>query len=243
MLSMQQVCKQHHQQWILQNVSLCINAGEVVGLVGHSGSGKSTLLKCLQGLEPICSGSIQRQGNVGIIFQQYYLFPHLTVLENITYAPIKVLKQTKEMAQKTAQQLLTRFNLESKKHTYPDTLSGGEKQRVAIARALALQPQILLLDEPTSALDLSLIKEVISLIKDLQAQGLTLIIASHDLSFLKQVAQRILYLEKGQILSDELTENFFSEQNSQKHAILSSFHQLTTSISNVNTSIWEQEQI
>lgn len=211
MISAQNLCKQYGETPVLNNISLEIAHNEVVGLVGLSGSGKSTLLKCLHGLEAINEGQLNRQGNTGVIFQQFHLFPHMNVLENITYAPLKALKKMNEEVNAKANNLLARMGLSDKHNAYPHQLSGGQKQRVAIVRALMMEPQILLLDEPTSALDPLLVQEVVTVVQELKNQGLTLVIASHELAFLKQVADRILFMEKGNLLHDKIAAQFFQE--------------------------------
>lgn len=215
MITAHGVNKKYGKHPILQNIAFTINKAEVVGLIGQSGCGKSTLLKCLHSLEKIDEGTISLSAKTGLIFQQFHLFPHMTVLENIIYAPIKVGNQCKIEATLKAKKMLERFDLWDKHLSYPHQLSGGQKQRVAILRALAMEPEILLLDEPTSALDPSLVQEVIDLILELNAQGLTLVIASHEMSFLKQVATRFLFLDKGNLIPDseqnEFKNNFFFE--------------------------------
>ncbi len=198
---------------VLKDIQLEIVKGEVVGLVGHSGSGKSTLLKCLQGLETIDSGSIEFEASKGFIFQHLHLFPHMSVLNNVIYAPIKILKLTNKLATEKAQSLLKRFSLWDKRNNFPSQLSGGEKQRVAIIRALMMEPQILLLDEPTSALDPNLVQEVVLIVQELKMQGLTMLIASHELAFLKQVATRMLYLEEGVLFNDKNIDSFFKQRS------------------------------
>ncbi len=200
MITIENLCKKFDNQIILHNIHLEIKQSEVVGLIGSSGSGKTTLLRCIHGLETN-EGLIQRRGRTGFIFQQFHLFPHMNVLDNIIYAPIKTLKQSKAKAIATAQALLVRMGLWEKHLCTPQQLSGGQKQRVAIIRALAMDPSILLLDEPTSALDPMLVQEVITLVHELKNEGLTIIIASHDHVFLKQVATRIIFLENGKLLS------------------------------------------
>jgi len=227
MIKVNQVHKNYQMQSVLNNIDLDLSAGEVVGLVGPSGSGKSTLLRCLHGLEKIDSGTISMQGKTGLIFQQFHLFPHMTVLENITYAPIHVLKHPKAQAIEQAMMWLSKLNLRDKADAYPHSLSGGQKQRVAIVRALAMNPEILLLDEPTSALDPTLVQEMILVIHALKKAGLTLLISSHELSFLKQVTNRMLFLKEGALMNDQDTLTFFNEPgDSPKHQFLSAFHQL-----------------
>jgi polar amino acid transport system ATP-binding protein len=215
---------------VLADVSLDLDTHEVMAVVGPSGSGKSTLLRCINLLEPIDDGEILLDGidiadpeydadsarrRIGIVFQSFNLFPHLTVLDNITLAPTKVLKMSKEEAQVTAQKLLTRFDLADKRDEYPDRLSGGQQQRAAIIRALAMNPALILLDEPTSALDPELVGEVLDVIRALAEEGMTMIVVSHELGFARDVASRVLFMDEGrvveqgpphQVLSDPTTE-------------------------------------
>lgn len=185
---------------VLKDVSLTIQKGEIVGLAGPSGSGKSTLLRCFEGLETVDSGTIQRHGESGFMFQDFQLFPHLTVLENLTYAPRYVLKEPN--AHEKALALLTQLGVSHKARQYPGALSGGQKQRVALARSLMMTPQILLCDEPTSGLDVATIEDVVDLLQDVHTRGITLVIASHDLDFLTHLATRIVVLAHGQIVAD-----------------------------------------
>jgi polar amino acid transport system ATP-binding protein len=215
---------------VLADVSLDLDTHEVLAIIGPSGSGKSTLLRCINLLEPIDDGEILLDGidiadpefdadtarrRIGIVFQSFNLFPHLTVLDNITLAPTKVLKMSKEEAQVTAQKLLTRFDLADKRDEYPDRLSGGQQQRAAIIRALAMNPALILLDEPTSALDPELVGEVLDVIRALAEEGMTMIVVSHELGFARDVASRVLFMDEGrvveqgppdQVLTDPTTE-------------------------------------
>lgn len=200
---------------VLTDLSLDIEEHEVVCLIGPSGCGKSTLLRCLNALEPIDSGRILVEGQdiwagdgdtdqlrmrVGIVFQQYNLFPHMTVLDNITLAPRRVLGMRRREAESVARELLARVRLEDKATEHPDRLSGGQQQRIAIARALAMQPRVLLLDEVTSALDPEIVGEVLELIGELAADGMTLALATHEMSFARDVADRIVFLSQGNIV-------------------------------------------
>lgn len=200
---------------VLTDLSLDIEEHEVVCLIGPSGCGKSTLLRCLNALEPIDSGRILVEGQdiwagdgdtdqlrmrVGIVFQQYNLFPHMTVLDNITLAPRRVLGMRRREAEAVARELLARVRLEDKATEHPDRLSGGQQQRIAIARALAMQPRVLLLDEVTSALDPEIVGEVLELIGELAADGMTLALATHEMSFARDVADRIVFLSQGNIV-------------------------------------------
>jgi len=202
---------------VLADVSLALSTHEVLAVVGPSGSGKSTLLRCINLLEPVDDGEILLDGvdiadpefdaddarrRIGIVFQSFNLFPHLSVLDNITLAPNKVLKISKEEAQITAQHLLTRFDLADKRDEYPDRLSGGQQQRVAIIRALAMSPSLMLFDEPTSALDPELVGEVLDAIRTLAAEGMTMIVVSHELAFARDVANRVLFMDEGRVVEE-----------------------------------------
>jgi polar amino acid transport system ATP-binding protein len=202
---------------VLSDVSLALSTHEVLAVVGPSGSGKSTLLRCINLLEPIDDGEILLNGvdiadpefdsdsvrrQIGIVFQSFNLFPHLSVLDNITLAPSKVLKMPVEEAQITAQKLLTRFDLADKRDEYPDRLSGGQQQRVAIIRALAMSPALILFDEPTSALDPELVGEVLDVIKTLAGEGMTMIVVSHELGFARDVAHHVLFMDEGRVVEE-----------------------------------------
>ena len=209
---------------VLRGVDLTMANHEIVCVIGASGSGKSTLLRCVNLLEPIDSGRIVVRGTeitgpgvdvdrirrrIGIVFQAFNLFPHMTVLENITLAPRRVLGQTPEVANVQAAELLRRFGLAEKRDEYPDRLSGGQQQRVAIVRALAVQPDLLLLDEVTSALDPELVAEVLQVVRELAAQGMTMLIATHEMGFARDIAHRILFLDEGRILEEGPPEEIF----------------------------------
>jgi len=210
---------------VLKDVSTTINKGEKVVIIGPSGSGKSTLLRCMNLLEVPDNGSIVFEGQnvtdkkcdinkvrqkMGMVFQHFNLFPHLTVMENITLAPIKLNLQSKKEAEETAIKLLERIGLADKKDEYPNKLSGGQKQRIAIVRSLAMKPDIMLFDEPTSALDPEMIGEVLSLMKDLAEEGMTMVVVTHEMSFAKSVANRILFMDEGKILEESNPTDFFS---------------------------------
>jgi len=210
---------------VLNSVSLDVEQHQIICLIGSSGCGKSTLLRCINGLEPISGGEIRLQGqrvsgpgvdlnalrrNVGIVFQSYNLFPHMTVLQNIMLAPLKVLGIARREAQDRAFQLLARIGLEAKAGEYPDRLSGGQQQRVAIARALAMDPQALLLDEITSALDPELVAEVLNIVRDLRAEGITIILATHEMGFAREAADKIVFLYQGQVHEQGTPEEIFT---------------------------------
>ncbi len=211
---------------VLKGIDLVVAEHEVVCLIGASGSGKSTLLRCVNLLEPIDAGRVVVEGEeitargvkldlirrrIGIVFQAYNLFPHMSVIDNVTLAPRKVLKHSREEARAEALSLLKRFGLEEKAEQYPDRLSGGQQQRVAIVRALAMQPDLLLLDEITSALDPELVAEVLDVIRELAVAGMTMIIATHEMGFAGDIADRVCFLEQGEILEDGPPSQLFGD--------------------------------
>ncbi len=219
MLEVNNITVKFKDNIILENVSLTINSGEVVSIIGPSGSGKSTLIRSMNHLVVPVSGSISFEGeektekninkmreHIGMVFQQFELFPHLTVLENMTLAPVLLKKMTKEEAKTKALELLERVNLLDKKDAYPLSLSGGQKQRIAIVRSLILNPEIMLFDEPTSALDPEMVKEVLDVIKELALSGMTICIVTHELGFAKEVSSRVLFVDQKQILADGTPE-------------------------------------
>ena len=224
-LEMRDVQKNFGTARVLNSVSLDVEQHQIICLIGSSGCGKSTLLRCINGLEPISGGEIRLQGqrvsgpgvdlnalrrDVGIVFQSYNLFPHMTVLQNIMLAPLKVLGLARGEAQDRAFQLLARIGLEAKAGEYPDRLSGGQQQRVAIARALAMDPQALLLDEITSALDPELVAEVLNIVRDLRAEGITIILATHEMGFAREAADKIVFLHQGQVHEQGTPEEIFT---------------------------------
>jgi polar amino acid transport system ATP-binding protein len=228
---LQEVWKSFDANEVLRGVSLAVAAHEVICLIGASGSGKSTLLRCINLLEPIDSGRIALLGQdvtvagidqnrvrrqVGIVFQSYNLFPHMTVLRNVTLAPVKALRMPKAEAEQAARDLLARFGLADKVTEYPDRLSGGQQQRVAIVRALAMQPQVMLLDEVTSALDPELVAEVLDVIRDLAAGGMTMLIATHEMGFARDIASRVCFLEEGRIIEEAPPEQLFTEPKDER---------------------------
>lgn len=185
---------------VLHDISLDVEEGEVVAIIGPSGSGKSTLLRCCTGLEQMDSGNIHYEGHFGLVFQNFNLFPHYSVLKNIMDAPVCVQKRNKKEVEKEARQLLVKMGLEDKADNYPCQLSGGQQQRVAIARALALKPSILFFDEPTSALDPELTGEILKVIRELAQENMTMVIVTHEMSFARDVADRVIFMDGGYIV-------------------------------------------
>lgn len=185
---------------VLHDISLGVEEGEVVAIIGPSGSGKSTLLRCCTGLEQADSGTIHYEGSYGLVFQNFNLFPHYSVLKNIMDAPVSVQKQSKKEAEKEARRLLEKMDLGDKADVYPCQLSGGQQQRVAIARALALKPSILFFDEPTSALDPELTGEILKVIRELAEEKMTMVIVTHEMSFARDVADRVIFMDGGYII-------------------------------------------
>ncbi len=222
--------KSYGKLQVLKDISAEINEGEVICIIGPSGSGKSTFLRCLNKLEEIQAGSINVLGeelvnnknidklreNIGMVFQHFNLFPHLTVLQNMTLAPLELKKMSKEEAEKRAIELLDKVGLKDKKDVYPDTLSGGQKQRVAIARALEMNPKIMLFDEPTSALDPEMVGEVLKVMKELAKEGMTMIIVTHEMGFARDVADRVIFMDKGYILEEGTPEEIFNSPKSDR---------------------------
>ncbi len=201
MLKIKQVTKKTARNVLaLNNVSFTVNKQEILGLAGPSGSGKSTLLRCIQGIETITSGVIEKEGSSGFMFQDFQLFPHMTVLQNLTYAP--ALQSPDKNHEVAARALLDRLGIAETASARPSTLSGGQKQRVALARSLMMHPGILLCDEPTSGLDVATITDIIKLLSSVRDLGITMIIASHDLDFLTKIADRIILLRSGSIIAD-----------------------------------------
>ncbi|EEQ14767.1 Glutamine transport ATP-binding protein glnQ [Yersinia frederiksenii ATCC 33641] len=216
---------------MLHDINLNITKGEVVVIIGPSGSGKSTLLRCINKLEVITSGQLIVDGldvndpkvderlirqEAGMVFQQFYLFPHLTALENVAFGPIRVRKASKEAANKLAMELLTKVGLEERAHHYPAELSGGQQQRVAIARALAVKPKLMLFDEPTSALDPELRHEVLGVMKDLAEEGMTMVIVTHEVGFAQKVASRLIFIDKGRVAQDGDPDSLISNPPSER---------------------------
>lgn len=229
------ICKEYNKLEVLKGISLDIKKGEVVAVIGPSGSGKSTMLRCLSRLEAIESGSIEIEGEaiascdsagkthyspekeirrirkkIGMVFQNFNLFPHKTVLENVIEAPVIVNGMKLEEAVKIARELLKKVGLENKSDSYPGQLSGGQKQRVAIARALAMNPDIMLFDEPTSALDPELTGEVLKVMKDLAQEHMTMVVVTHEMGFAREVASRVIFMDEGKIVEEGVPEDIFN---------------------------------
>ena len=201
-LEMKGIVKAYSGFKAVDHVDFSLHKGEIVAIIGPSGSGKSTLLRCINGLNTITSGEIDLEGETGMVFQHFNLFPHMTCLENITYAPIKVKKIPKEQAVARAKELLKMVGLESKADVYPAHISGGQKQRVAIARALAMDPDVMLFDEPTSALDPEITGEVLNVMKQLAEKHTTMIVVTHEMGFAKEVADRVGFMSDGKIVEE-----------------------------------------
>ncbi|MED3079102.1 amino acid ABC transporter ATP-binding protein [Bacillus wiedmannii] len=231
MIKIENLHKSFGKNEVLKGITTTIEKGEVVAIIGPSGSGKSTFLRCMNVLEAPTNGHIwigtaevtnsktnimHVRENVGMVFQHFHLFPHMTVLENITYAPINVKGVTKQEADKKAEKLLEKVGLLDKKDTYPNRLSGGQKQRVAIARALAMEPEVMLFDEPTSALDPEMVKEVLEVMKSLVTTGMTMVIVTHEMGFAKEVADRVLFLDGGKLVEDSAPAEFFVAPKSER---------------------------
>jgi arginine/lysine/histidine transport system ATP-binding protein len=230
-LKLENLSKKFGDHIALDNVSFEVKAGEVVSLIGPSGSGKSTILRAINFLDKIDKGIIlfndielsERNINLyrhklGMVFQHFNLFPHLTVLQNITFAQEKLLKRSKEMAKENAEKLLIQVGLNDKSSQYPSSLSGGQKQRVAIARSLAMNPDILLLDEPTSALDPEMVKDVLDVIQSFVHTGITIIMATHEMNFAKNVADKIIFLNEGKLIEETSPLEFFEKPKSRRAA-------------------------
>ena len=216
---------------VLDDVDLSVRVGEVLVVCGPSGSGKSTLIRCINKLEPIQKGEIVVDGmalsdpitditklraEVGMVFQQFNLYPHMTVLQNITLAPVKVRKQSREEAERIARDLLVKVGITEKAEHYPAQLSGGQQQRVAIARALAMQPKIMLFDEPTSALDPEMINEVLDVMVNLAKEGMTMIVVTHEMGFARKVSHRIIFMDEGRIVEEGDPQAFFANPKEER---------------------------
>lgn len=231
-LSIRGLRKSYGDAEILKGVNLDVRQGEVVVILGPSGSGKSTFLRCINGLEEIQGGEVKLDGEtisglknsalpavrqkLGMVFQSYDLFPHMNILDNITLAPTKVQKRSRKEAEAEARELLSRVNLADKEKAYPRMLSGGQKQRVAIVRALAMHPELMLFDEVTAALDPEMVREVLDVIMELSEQGLTMLIVTHEMSFARAVADRIVFMDGGHIVETGTPEEFFTAPKTER---------------------------
>ncbi len=232
MIRVENVSKQFNKTRALKNVSLEVNKGDIISLIGPSGSGKSTLLRCIHGLEHVDSGKIYmddewmnpddekkfrvQRNRMGFVFQHFNLFPNMSVLQNCKLAQAEVLNKTDEEAEKTALEYLDKVGLLEKKDAYPNNLSGGQKQRVAIARALCMNPDIMLFDEPTSALDPEMIKEVLEVMKNLGKQGMTMVVVTHEMGFARKVGTRVVFLDQGEIIEENTSKEFFANPQSDR---------------------------
>ena len=231
MIKVEHITKQFNDLKAVYDVSLEIKKGEIVCLIGPSGSGKSTVLRCINGLEKPEKGLIylndqlldpkeshyrELRNKMGFVFQHFNLFPNMTVLENLTLAPIQVMKKSKSEAEEIACQYLKRVGLLDKKDEYPNKLSGGQKQRVAIARSLCMNPEIMLFDEPTSALDPEMVIEVLEVMQELAQEGMTMVVVTHEMGFARTVADRVIFLEDGKIIEENNAEDFFSQPKTQR---------------------------
>lgn len=232
MIEAMDITKKFHDLTVFENMSVTVKKGEVLVIIGPSGSGKSTFLRCLNHLETIDNGKIFIEGveldgnnkktlksnieKMGMVFQGFNLFPHMTVLQNVMEAPITVKKENKEEVLNRSLKLLEKVGLSDKTNYYPSKLSGGQKQRVAIARALAMNPDIMLFDEPTSALDPELVGEVLNVMKDLAKDGMTMVVVTHEMGFAKEVADRVIFMDEGKIIEEDLPEEIFTNPKNKR---------------------------
>ena len=231
MINIENLSKNFGNLKVLKNISTTINKGEIISIIGPSGSGKSTFLRCINKLEEPTEGHIyiddmdlmdkntdinKIRERVGMVFQHFNLFPHMTVLENLILSPTIVKKETKEEAEKYALYLLQKVGLSDKANSYPNQLSGGQKQRIAIARALAMKPEVILFDEPTSALDPEMIKEVLDVMRNLVKEGMTMLIVTHEMGFARNVGNRILFMDNGEIIEDCSPKDFFENPTNER---------------------------
>ena len=231
MIKVEHISKQFKKVKAVDDVSLEVKKGEIVCLIGPSGSGKSTVLRCIHGLEKPEKGAVylndqlldpkeehyrELRNKMGFVFQHFNLFPNMTVLENLTLAPIQVMKKSKEEAKEIACQYLKRVGLLDKKDEYPNKLSGGQKQRVAIARSLCMNPEIMLFDEPTSALDPEMVIEVLEVMQELAKEGMTMVVVTHEMGFARTVADRVIFLEDGKIIEENSSKAFFSQPKTER---------------------------
>ena len=229
-ISIQNLTKSYGSTAVLKGVNLEVKKGEVVAIIGPSGSGKSTMLRCINAMEKITGGDILFNGksianmknlpelrkDIGMVFQHFNLFPHMTVLKNVMYAPVTVRKEPRDHAQQYAMKLLKKVDMYSKMDVYPSTLSGGQKQRVAIARALAMKPEILLFDEPTSALDPEMVGEVLAVMKGLAKTGMTMIVVTHEMGFAREVANKVAFMDEGIVMEEGTPEDVFDKTSNER---------------------------
>ena len=231
MIKIEKLCKNYDKLEVLKGIDAQVNKGDIIAIIGPSGSGKSTFLRCINKLEEPTSGHIYIKNQdimsdntdinlirqkVGMVFQHFNLFPHKTVMENLTLAPMKLKNLSQEEAEKKALILLEKVGLKDKASAYPNQLSGGQKQRIAIARALAMEPEVMLFDEPTSALDPEMIKEVLDVMRELAQEGMTMLIVTHEMGFAKNVANRIFFMDRGTILEDTTPTELFSNPKHER---------------------------
>ncbi|MBH5318337.1 amino acid ABC transporter ATP-binding protein [Paenibacillus sp. GSMTC-2017] len=231
MIQFKKINKHYGSNHVLKDIDLTIKAGEVVVIIGPSGSGKSTLLRCINKLEHVTSGELIVNGHtvtdkntdinrmrqeIGMVFQHFNLYPHKSVMENITLAPIKVRKVPKVEAEKLANYYLEKVGIPEKANAYPSNLSGGQQQRVAIARGLAMKPKVMLFDEPTSALDPEVVGEVLDVMKALTKEGMTMVVVTHEMGFAREVADRVIFMDQGQIVEEGTPEQFFSNPSEDR---------------------------
>lgn len=231
MMTFKNVNKWFGQLHVLKDINFHVVSGEVVVVCGPSGSGKSTLIRCINKLEPIQEGEIivdnmplsdshtnitRLRAEIGFVFQQFNLYPHMTALENIILAPIRVRKMKKKEAEALGLEILESVGLRDKAHSYPSELSGGQQQRVAIARGLAMRPKIMLFDEPTSALDPEVIKEVLDVMRDLAREGMTMVVVTHEMGFAREVAHRVVFMDEGKLVESAKPDDFFSNPQNER---------------------------
>ena len=224
LLEVKNLKKSFNDNVVLKDISLSVEKGEVLAIIGPSGSGKSTLLRCITDLETEDSGEINFDGTFGLVFQNFNLFPHHSVMKNITNAPLRVQKRQKSEVFEHARDLLKKMGLEDKENAYPCELSGGQQQRVSIARALAMNPDILFFDEPTSALDPELTGEILTVIKELAAEHMTMVIVTHEMAFARNVADTIIFMDGGVIVEEGTPDEVFSSDNQRMKEFLGKFY-------------------